>query len=99
MVSKRKRQDRSMRVLILISENKSNDDANNGTCDRQAQIQRTVAIIKPDGLPLKQKIIEKIQSKQFKILQERTLQLTKNQAKEVFESQKDFEELITWTSR
>lgn len=85
-------------MLISILEN----DLNNGACDRQVQTQRTVAIIKPDGLSSKQKIMEGIQSKEFKVLQERTLQLTKDQAKDLFESQKtyeDFDKLVTWISR
>lgn len=85
-------------MLIPVLE----DDLNNGAYDRQVQTQRTVAIIKPDGLSSKQKIIERIQSKEFKVLQERTLQLTKDQAKELFENQKtyeDFDKLVTWISR
>ncbi|CEG81635.1 hypothetical protein RMATCC62417_15809 [Rhizopus microsporus] len=45
--------------------------------------------------------MERIQSKEFKVLQERTLQLTKDQAKDIFESQKDcedFDKLVTWIS-
>lgn len=85
-------------MLIPVLE----DDLNNGAYDRQVQTQRTVAIIKPDGLSSKQKIIERIQSKEFKVLQERTLQLAKDQAKELFENQKtyeDFDKLVTWISR
>lgn len=46
--------------------------------------------------------MEIIQSKEFKVLQEKTLQLTKDQAEDLFESQKDcedFDKLVTWISR
>ncbi|RCH97657.1 hypothetical protein CU097_006305 [Rhizopus azygosporus] len=100
MVNQNKIRDIQGACKTIAEEHKEND-LNNGACDRQVQTQRTVAIIKPDGLSSKQKIMEGIQSKEFKVLQERTLQLTKDQAKDLFESQKtyeDFDKLVTWIS-
>ncbi|CAO3684059.1 unnamed protein product [Rhizopus stolonifer] len=60
-----------------------------------------VAIIKPDGLTNKNAIIERILQEGFRLLQEKTFQMTLDQATELYGNQNDYssiKELIEWVS-
>lgn len=61
-----------------------------------------VAIIKPDGLTNKNAIIERILQEGFRLLQEKTFQMTLDQATELYGNQNDYssiKEFIEWVSR
>lgn len=49
-------------------------------------IERTLAIIKPDGMPNREKIVHRIETAGFKILQTRIVKLTAEQASEFYKS-------------
>jgi nucleoside diphosphate kinase len=80
----------------------SNNEARASQLQLHAQIERTVAIIKPDGMKRKSEIIEIIDKNGFKIVKQYENRISLKMAQDLYKEHIDkpfYEELTTWLSR